>query len=372
MGSLLCSCQTSYRPRFDISPKSVRDSALKVGDGPYTVVEIRKFSFPEFACNTISRKNYPCMEVIPGSEIMPELMDLFPSVFADTPEAVPIIVMQNVRSGALSAPDGCFFFDGAAGFGGQLSLKHRSEMASPVPPPPCFYFNSLACVGTLGLLPFYGGSFSSHYGVSIMTGYDNYSDEVLYSAKASRWISSMLYRPFMPKSSGWIHNGALSPEVNPDATAHQKRTALCCAIAKALAEMPPSARAELRRNPVALLRDKECEGQRSFSLVQVRPPSQTTERRMGEDPDRPRIVAQSYDPLSDRGYVSFDVAGCEDPKKARAWIQNSYLPLVAAAKGAAIDVSAPKDAPQPAARIQITGFVKESETRFRIDFAVLE
>ena len=369
---LLCGCQLAYHPLFDISPESIRQATRQVDGGPYVVVEVRRFSYPEFACNMTSRKGYHCLEVVPGAEVMPELARLFPALFADTPDAVPIIVMQNIRSGSVADPSGGSLFNGAAGFNKGLSRADKSDMAAGAILPPCFYYNGIANFLTLGLIPFYGGEYSSHYSVSIMTGYDSYSDEVPYSAEARLWIMSALYQPFTPKSSGWRHeslDAAAHPA--PDATVAQKRTALCCAIARALAEMPRQKRAALRRNPVALLRDKEAGGQRAFSLVKVSAPQGTVERHMGEDPNRPRIVSQEYDPATRRGAVVIDTANCDDAQRGLAWVRESYLPLVVASKGAAVDASSPQTA-LAGARVSVTGLKKLDDAKFRIDFAVLE
>ena len=370
---LLCGCMSAYRPGFDISPSGVRSSVLRIDDGPYVVVEIRRFFLREFACNLCSRKNYACFETVPGSEIMPELSRLFPSLFADTPDAVPIIVMQNVRGGGVADAGGASMFGGAVGFNKGLSRQGKTEMAPAVPFPPYFYFNSLACVGTFGIVPFYMGSYSSHYGVSIMTGYDNYGREVRYSAEARLSISSWLYAPFMSESSGWVRADIMSKSgwTDPDATESQKLTALCCAIAKALSEMPRSARAELRRNPVALLRDKETGGLRRFRLVQVAPERDISEERIGTEPNRPRIVFQAYNTATRRGTVVFDASECDDPKAAVAWVRESYIPLVASQKSRAVDAPETEMADRPP-RISVTGFKREGNSRTRIDFAVLE
>lgn len=184
-------------------------------------------------------------------------------------------------------------------------------------------------------------------------------------------VASWLYAPFMPESSGWIQEDMLSAhnEPDPDATESQKRTALCCAIAKALSEMPRAARAELRRNPVALLRDKETGGSRAFRLVQVASERDTSEERIGTAPNRPRIVSQSYDPATRKGVVVFDASECDNPKAAVAWVRESYIPLVASQKNRAIDATK-TESPPP--QIAITGFKKEADSRTRIDFTVLE
>lgn len=370
---LLCGCQMVYRPRFDISPDLVRPSVRQVGDGPYAVVEIRRFSLPEFACNMISRQNYPCMEVVPGTEIMPELSRLFPALFSDSPDAVPIIVMQNVRSGAVADPGVGSFFGGASGFNKRLSRKNRSDMATTVGFMPYSYFNSLASIGTLGLVPFYQGKFSSHYGVSVMVGYDSYGPEISYSTEARLWIVNGIYRPFTPESSGWIHADVfMSAMPDPDAPEAAKRTALCCAIAKALAEMSPEDRSELRRNPVALLRDKENGSSRTFKLVQVRPERDVAVEGVGAEPNRPRIVSQSYDPATRKGTVVFDASECDDPKAAVAWVRDSYVPLVAAQKARVIDASETAGGASPPPKVSITGFRKETDARVRFDFTVPE
>ena len=183
--ALLCGCQSVYRPRFDIDPDNTRAISRRIDGGPYVVVEVRRFSMRDFACNLTSGKNYPCQEVIPGSKVMPELIRLFPSLFADTPNAVPIIVMQNIRSGAVaSSGGGMNVFEGAAGFNKNLSRMNRSEMASPVSAgvSPQMYLNGLVSTWTLFIVPLYGGEYSSHYDVSIMTGYDAYGESVSYSA----------------------------------------------------------------------------------------------------------------------------------------------------------------------------------------------
>ena len=93
---------------------------------------------------------------------------------------------------------------------------------------------------------------------------------------------------------------------------------------------------------------------------------------MGEDPNRPRIISQSYDSMTRRGSVVFDTAGCENPQLAIAWVRSSYLPLLVSTKGAVMDVSADDEVGPPPGRLSVTGFKKESPVSYRIDFVVLE
>ena len=375
----LCGCHTICRPCFDISPESARDLVRDIGDGPYVVVEVRRFSFVEFACNMTSRKNYPCREVVPGQQLMPELSRLFPGVFSDTPDAVPIIAMQNIRGGAAASPYGNALFDGACRFNRNLSRFDRSDMAVHVAFSPLQYLDLLVSACTFCLVPGLLGTYSSHYDVSIMTGYDNYGESVAYSAETGFWVVSSLYAPFFPESSGWIHGemgftsgpGAAGP-ATPDATEARKQTALCCAIAAALAGLPPEERMALRRNPVALLRDKETGGNRSFRLVQIVPERETAETRMGGFPNRPLVLSQSYDPADRRGSVHFDTSACENAQAAISWVRDSYLPLVASQKGMALDATPASGGGIPPARISVTGFQKLAGDEYRIDFTVLE
>jgi hypothetical protein len=374
----LCGCQTICRPRFDIAPESARKLVRDIGDGPYVVVEVRRFSFVEFACNMTSRKNYPCREIVPGHQLMPELSRLFPGVFSDTPDAVPIIAMQNIRGGAAASPYGNALFDGACRFNRNLSRLDRSDMAAHATFSPPRYLNELVSACTFCLVPGFLGTYSSHYDVSIMTGYDNYGESVAYSAETGFWVVSSLCAPFFPESSGWIHGEmGLSPgpgagPATPDATEARKQTALCCAIAAALAGLSPEERMALRRNPLALLRDKETGGNRSFRLVQIVPERETAETRMGAFPNRPLVLAQSYEPASRRGTVHFDTSACENAQAAISWVRDSYLPLVASQKGMALDATPAGDGGIPPARVSVTGFQKLAVDEYRIDFTVLE
>ena len=371
----LCGCRSVCRPRFDISPAAVREAVRGVDGGPYAVVEVRRLSFPEFACNMTSRKNYPCRETVPGSRIMPELERLFPGVFADTPDAVPVIVMQEVRSGGVTSGSTLELFDGASGFNKNLSRLDRSDMTAEEGfSLPFSCVNAVASICTLGLVPVHLGTFSSHYGVSIMTGYDTYGGKVAYSAGTGWWMLNALAAAAFPESAGWRHEvvEANVPVGTPDATEAQKQTALCCAIARALAELSPEERAALRRNPVALLRDKETGGGRAFRLVQVAPERESAEVRLGDRPDRPRILSQAYDPTTRRGSVVFDPSGCADAKAAVAWVRDVYIPLVASQKAVALGGTAASGPGVPPARPAITGFRREAQGACRIDFAVPE
>ena len=370
----LCGCRTVCRPRFDIGPEETRPVVRKVVGGPYVVVEVRRFFLREFACNLTSGKNYPCQEVVPGNRIMPKLHQLFPSLFADVPEAVPIIVLQTVRSGAVSgASGGLTVFEGAAGFNKDISRRNRSDMASPAGFSPPMYLNGLVSTCSLFLVPLYGGEFSSHYEVSVMTGYDAAGETVPYSASTGFWTINSVFAPFFPESEGWIHgNAIMNTNPAPDATDAQKDTALCCAIASALGKLSSEEIAALRTNPLALLRDKETGGSRTFTLVQVAPERGTDVERMGVDPGKPRIVSQHYDPATRRGTVVFDTAACPDEKTAVAWVRDTYLRQIASKKGRAIDASAPANDPLDSGLISVSGFKKEADARYRIDFAVLE
>lgn len=373
--AFLCGCRTICRPRFDIGPEETRAAVRNVSGGPYVVVEVRRFNLCEFACNLTSGKNYRCQEVVPGSRIMPELNRLFPTLFADVPDAVPVIVLQTVRSGAVAGGKEGFaaIFDDASGFNKNLSRRNRSDMASPAGFSPGMYLNGLVSTCSLFLVPLYGGGFSSHYEVSVMTGYDAAGESVSYSASTGFWTVSSAYAPFFPESEGWIHGDAMmNANPAPDATEAQKDTALCCAVAVALAKLSPEERTALRTNPVALLRDKETGGIRTFQLVQVSPERENAVERMGGDPRKPHIVSQNYDPATRRGAVVFDTSACPDEKAAVAWVRDEYLPRIASKKGRALDASAPADEPLESARVSVAGFKKEADAQYRIDFAVSE
>lgn len=380
--AILCGgCRTVYRPRFDISPNEVRSLVRQVDGGPYVVVEVRRVSVPELAANITSGKRYQAVTTIDGAVLMPELNRLFPSVFADTPDAVPIVVRQIVRSGTLAEPDRMSPFNGVAALNRNLSRKDRSEMSQEG-----FFQGTVAVNGivsglTLFLIPLYGGPYASRYDVDVMTGYDRYDGAVSYAARAGQWVVNELWLPFLRESDGWVH-GQSDPQgqggrINlsriaeaPDATSAAKQTALCSAILKSLAAMSPDARAALRRNPIALLLDKEKGNDRAFRLVQVSAGAGERTERTDALPNRPAILGQSYDAATRKGSIRFDVSKCDDPDKALAWVRDSYVPLVASGHGVAIDASAPGS--PPSGRFAITGLRQKSADVYQLDFVVRE
>jgi hypothetical protein len=310
---------------------------------------------------------------------MPELHRLFPDVFADSPDAVPILVRQIVRSGTLVDSARVTGFRGVAGLNKNLSRLETSDMSKTGFFQGTGYLNLGISLWTFCLVPVYAGTYESCYEVSIMTGYDRYAAPMRYGASAQPLLVNAIYLPLFPKSAGWVlgsPNPKRAPEgfdpigETPDADPKAKRTALCAAILKALAGMTSDERESLRRNPVALLRDKERGHARAFRLVRVGADPETRKVRMDIDPNRPAILAQSYDSMTRKGFLRFDVSGCDNAEKALAWARDVYVPLVASGRGMSIDASAPTSSPP--GRFSVTGLRQESPGVYRLDFTVRE
>jgi hypothetical protein len=219
-----------------------------------------------------------------------------PALFAQTPDAIPIMVSVG-RGGA--------------------------KKTGPVIP---LLFGFLPQVLTCGLVGSVWESDSARLDVGVMVS-DTEMPTTGVEISASRWSHGILFAPvarlFQWPSRGWHRpRGDLAGEEFEGFV-----NAIADALAATLAKMSPESRAALRKNPVALQRFMK-----KFPWgfgVQKRGVAEKVIHVYPEKPqgERPvlRIVGQSLDTATLRGEIQADISGC-DPVEAQRQLVNVEIP----------------------------------------------
>lgn len=244
---------------------------------------------PYFVISVDGIKNF---DPIPFNRI---LHARYPSLFAQTPDSVPI--MARIGQGATKS----------------------SDML------PVLLFGWMPMIYSAGLVGSIWDSDWSRLNVSVLVSNgDEPSSEV--EVRASRQMQGLLFAPvanlFQPASEGWHRpRGDFAAE---------EAEALVAAIADALAAtlegMPPERRTALRRNPVALQRFQKKFpwgfGAREYGIakriVHVYPAD--------EGPARfPRVTERVFNAATRRGRIAADFTGCEYAA-AQRWVVRNAIP----------------------------------------------
>ncbi len=279
---------------------------------------------PYFVVSADGIKNF---DPIPFNRI---LHARYPSLFAQTPEAVPI--MARIDVGATKTSDGL----------------------------PVLFFGWMPMIYSAGLVGSIWDSDRSKLNVSVLVSDgDEPSSEV--EVHASRQMQGLLFAPFaklvQPASEGWH-------KPRGDFVAEEAEglvNAIADALAATLEDLSPERRAALRRNPVALQRFQKKFpwgfGAKEYGvakrLVHVYPED--------EPPARfPRVTKRVFDAATRRGTISADFSGCEYAA-AQRWIVRDAVPALCREK-LGRDVSL----------VSISDETMDEGRWFRISFAVVE